>query len=116
MVVRSSLTRWTIPIAKSFIRPGELRSRRPSAQADLFGEPVRSPSPAPMAAAAAPRPFPSASPIEVERVRVSTLLLLFQLSSAAGDTGVAAGLLFMDALEAWHASRIPSSSADDPPF
>lgn len=64
-------------------------------------------------------PRPEVSSAEVERVRVSTLLMLFQLSDAAGDIGRVASLYFVDALAAWHASRssVPASAGpDDPPF
>lgn len=92
--------------------PTERRSRSASpVQADLFGSPSR-PAPKPLYVSAA---FPSASAEDVERVRVSTILMLFRLSSAGDEIGRVAGLYFMDALEAWHASR-STSSPDDPPF
>lgn len=95
--------------------PGR-RARWPGPpQSDLFGREPASSARSSAPSAASMRPFPQASAEEVERVRIGTLLLLFQLMDAPGDTGRVAALHFADALAAWHSSR-PSGSPDDPPF
>jgi hypothetical protein len=90
-----------------------------SPQGDLFSAPAVTAGTGTNLRQSRPSPRVEVSSAEVERARVGTLLMLFQLSDAPGDTGRVASLYFADALASWHASRSslpPVGGFDDPPF